>query len=77
MAEMIVYFSRKDENYVSGTIRKLDIGNTEIAAGLLQKLTGADWKRTCFERRERELRRTGNQRVSGRNKKIITGGCKK
>lgn len=33
MAEIIVYFSRRDENYVSGTIRKLDIGNTEIAAG--------------------------------------------
>ena len=31
MAEIIVYFSRKDENYVSGTIRKLDIGNTEVA----------------------------------------------
>lgn len=42
MAEIIVYFSRKDENYVSGIIRKLDIGNTEIAAGLLQKLTGAE-----------------------------------
>lgn len=42
MAEIIVYFSRKDENYVSGTIRKLDIGNTEIAAGFLQKLTGAE-----------------------------------
>lgn len=42
MAKIIVYFSRKDENYVSGTIRKLDIGNTEIAAGLLQELTGAE-----------------------------------
>lgn len=42
MSEIIVYFSRKDENYVSGTIRKLDIGNTEVAAGFLQKLTGAE-----------------------------------
>lgn len=42
MAEIIVYFSRKDENYVSGTIKKLDIGNTEVAAGFLQKLTGAE-----------------------------------
>ena len=42
MAEIIVYFSRKGENYVSGTIRTLDIGNTEIAAGFLQKLTGAE-----------------------------------
>ena len=42
MAEIIVYFSRKDENYVGGTIRKLDIGNTEVAAGFLQKLIGAE-----------------------------------
>lgn len=42
MSEIIVYFSRKYENYVSGTIRKLDTGNTEVAAGILQKLTGAE-----------------------------------
>lgn len=42
MAEIIVYFSRRDENYVSGEIKKLDIGNTEVAANILQKLTGAD-----------------------------------
>lgn len=42
MSELIVYFSRRDENYVSGQIRKLSVGNTEVAAGMLQKLTGAD-----------------------------------
>ncbi|MDO4276268.1 MAG: flavodoxin [Eubacteriales bacterium] len=42
MAELIVFFSRGDENYVNGTIRSLKIGNTEVAAGILQKLTGAD-----------------------------------
>lgn len=42
MAAIIVYFSRKDENYVSGTIKKLEVGNTEVAANILQKLTGAD-----------------------------------
>lgn len=41
MSEIIVYFSRKDENYVNGTLKKLDVGNTQIAAGFLQKLTGA------------------------------------
>lgn len=42
MSEIIVYFSRGDENYVSGEIRKLTVGNTEVAAGMIQKLTGAD-----------------------------------
>lgn len=42
MASLIAYFSRKDENYVNGAIRKLAVGNTEVAAGILQELTGAD-----------------------------------
>lgn len=41
MAEIIVYFPRKDENYASGTIRKLDIDNTEVAAGLRSTSVGA------------------------------------
>lgn len=42
MSAIIVYFSRTGENYVSGAIKKLDVGNTEAAAKMLQKLTGAD-----------------------------------
>ncbi len=42
MAAIIVYFSRKGENYVSGTIKKLAVGNTEVVANILQKLTGAE-----------------------------------
>lgn len=42
MAAIIVYFSRKGENYVSGTIKKLAVGNTEVAANILRKLTGAE-----------------------------------
>lgn len=41
MAELVVFFSRKDENYVSGAIKNLKIGNTEILAGMIQKLTEA------------------------------------
>ena len=40
MSAIIVYFSRTGENYVSGAIKKLDVGNTEAAAEMLQKLTG-------------------------------------
>lgn len=41
MAELIVYYSRADENYVNGDIKDLEVGNTEIVAGMIQKLTGA------------------------------------
>ena len=42
MAELIAYFSRADENYFSGTLRVVPVGNTEIAAKLLRQITGAD-----------------------------------
>lgn len=42
MAQLIAFFSRADDNYVNGVIRHLDVGNTEIAAGYIQELTGAD-----------------------------------
>lgn len=42
MASIIVYFSRADNNYVSGTLKNLLIGNTEVAANMIQELTGAD-----------------------------------
>lgn len=42
MAQLIVYFSRRGENYVSGSIRTLALGNTEVVAQRLQALTGAD-----------------------------------
>lgn len=42
MSELIVFFSRKDENYVKGEIKNLEIGNTEVAAGMIQEITGAD-----------------------------------
>lgn len=42
MSQLIVYFSRTGENYVNGTIKKLSVGNTEVAAKLIQSKTGAD-----------------------------------
>ncbi|MDO4289336.1 MAG: flavodoxin [Eubacterium sp.] len=39
MACLIAFYSREHENYVNGTIQNLEVGNTEIAAGMLQKLT--------------------------------------
>ena len=45
MAELIAYFSREHQNYVNGIIKDLDVGNTEVAAGIIQRLTGAEMLR--------------------------------
>lgn len=42
MAELIAFFSRRDENYVNGMLKRLDIGNTEAAASIIQELTGGE-----------------------------------
>ena len=39
---LIIYYSRKGENYVNGNIRKLSKGNTEICAEFIQKAVGGD-----------------------------------
>ncbi len=41
-AKLIAYFSRAGENYSSGGIVDLPVGNTEVAARIIQKLTGGD-----------------------------------
>lgn len=40
--KLIAFYSRADENYVSGTLRVLKKGNTETAAEIIKELTGAD-----------------------------------
>lgn len=42
MAQLIAYFSRAGNNYVSGAIQNLVVGNTEVAAEMIAELTGAD-----------------------------------
>ena len=42
MANLIVYFSRKGNNYWDGSILNLAKGNTEIVAELIQKAVGGD-----------------------------------
>ncbi|HEX3010705.1 MAG TPA: flavodoxin, partial [Syntrophomonadaceae bacterium] len=39
---LIAYFSRKGNNYVSGQIVNLPVGNTEIASNMIQEITGGD-----------------------------------
>ena len=40
--KLIAFYSRADENYVNGLIKTLEVGNTEIVAGMIKELTGAD-----------------------------------
>lgn len=40
--QLIAFYSRAEENYVNGMLKKLDVGNTEVAAGMIQKLTEAE-----------------------------------
>ncbi len=42
MKRLIAYFSRAGNNYVNGNIVNLPVGNTEVAAKMIQNLTGSD-----------------------------------
>lgn len=39
---LIAYFSREGNNYVSGRIENLPVGNTEVAGKMIQKMTESD-----------------------------------
>ena len=39
---LIAYYSRRGQNYVSGNIVELPVGNTEVIAQKIQAITGAD-----------------------------------
>lgn len=39
---LIIYYSRKGENYVNGSIKNIEKGNTEIVAEFIQKAVGGD-----------------------------------
>lgn len=39
---LIAYFTREGNNYVSGNIVNLPVGNTEVAAKMIQNITEAD-----------------------------------
>ena len=39
---LIAFFSRADENYFGGSMKYVDVGNTEIVVGLMKDLIDAD-----------------------------------
>ena len=42
MNTIVVFFSRADENYFGGSMKYVEVGNTEIAVGHITELTGFD-----------------------------------
>lgn len=64
---LIAYFSRAGNNYVNGSILNLPVGNTEIAAKMIEEMTGGNLfkiipvkkysedYRICTEEAQREL----------------------
>lgn len=42
MKSIVIYYSRAGDNYVDGDIKHLKIGNTEIIANTIAKMTGSD-----------------------------------
>ena len=42
MANLIVYYSRKGQNYWNGSVKSLTKGNTEIVAEFIQKAVGGE-----------------------------------
>jgi len=64
---LIAYFSRAGGNYVNGSIMNLEIGNTEVAAKMIENITGGELFKidplkaysndhmTCIEEAKRDL----------------------
>ena len=64
---LIAFYSRADENYFSGAMRYVKVGNTEIVAGIMKELIPADTFKiemkepyspvymTCIEEAKRDL----------------------
>ncbi len=42
MAKLVVFYSRADENYFSGSYRYISVGNTEKVANMIAEIAGAD-----------------------------------
>ncbi len=77
MANLIVYYSRKGENYVNGGIKNLAKGNTERVAEFIQNAVGGDLFEVdtvkpyaesyyeCIEQAKTELRANARPEIKG------------
>lgn len=74
---LIVYYSRKGENYWNGSIKDLSKGNTEVVADMIQEITGGDLfevdtinpyakdYHTCTEEAKKELQNNDRPELKG------------
>lgn len=46
MAKLVAFYSRADENYFGGSMKYIQIGNTEKAAKMIADMTGADFSKS-------------------------------
>lgn len=77
MANLIVYYSRKGENYWNGSIRNLKKGNTEIVAEMIRDIAGGDLFEVdtvkpyaedyyeCIEEAKKELKEKARPAIKG------------
>ncbi len=77
MSVLIVYYSRKGENYWDGSVKKLQKGNTEIVAEFIRKAVGGDLFEVdtvkpysddyhkCTEEAKAELRENARPAIKG------------
>jgi len=75
MKELILYFSRADENYFGGSVKYIEKGNTEVVAEKAAAMTGADLFKvepvkpysadynTCIEEAKKDLREGARPKV--------------
>ena len=82
MANLIIYYSRKGENYVSGAMKQLAKGNTEIVAEYIQKAVGGDLFEIETVRdyspgqsRAEQQRAAGAETVSGQSRRLRQRVC--
>ena len=77
MSNLIVYYSRKGENYWNGSIKNLKKGNTEIVAEFIQRAVGGDLFEietvkpysdsymNCIEEAKKELNSNARPEIKG------------
>ena len=77
MANLIVYYSRKGQNYWNGSIKNLTKGNTETVAEMIQQSVGGDLFEVdtvksyakdyyeCIDEAQKELRANARPEIKG------------
>ena len=77
---LIAYFSRGGDNYVSGKIVNLPVGNTELAARMIQEMTGGDLFRIepvePYPEDYTEATETARKELRENARPALTGGVK-